>query len=128
MRGKRGLGGIEMADIVLGGVFRASSVEDLQHLMFQCLHIGALLDDIVLMEDMAEEVPVIERPDDRVSNGFWQRLEPITVVAAECHVERDDILDLSRMDRTIADSRTRDREAVEKGCCCLLGCAFEIVA
>ena len=54
------LGLIHVADIVFGGIFCPLCIETLKHLSFDCLYVGSLLEDIVLMKDVAHEMTIVE--------------------------------------------------------------------
>ena len=116
---------IEMTDIVLGRVFSAALVEQAPHLVLQRHTIVALLHHVILVEDVAEEMTVIELLLDLRVDLSGQVLDPILVVAAQRDVERDDILDLAGMDGAIPHRRSRDGEAVQEGGLALFGRAFE---
>jgi len=49
-----------MADVMLRRILRAARAQKRQHLFFQRMYIHAFFDDVILMENMAEEVAVIE--------------------------------------------------------------------
>src|SRR3546814_7727076 len=58
-------GGIKVADIMLGRVTRAALVEQRPHPMFDAKAIMPRRDDIILVQDVAEEVAVIDFVDQR---------------------------------------------------------------
>ena len=60
MLDERGLGFVEMPDVVLGRVFRAALVEQRPHATLEVDRVVAFADNIVLMEDVTEEMSVIE--------------------------------------------------------------------
>ncbi len=85
--------------------------------------------DIVLVEDVAEEVPAIELADQVLLNLGRQRLEPVLVVPAERDVERDAMSShLPVVHRAIADRGAGGGEAVQEGLVAFVGRALEVVA
>ena len=58
------LGMIQMADVVLGRILRAARVEQLKQRMLEGEAVVALLHHVVLMEDVAEEMTVVELVED----------------------------------------------------------------
>ena len=54
---------IEVADIMFGRIFGAPLVQDLEQTALDVVLICALPHEIVLMEDVAEEMPVIDSVD-----------------------------------------------------------------
>jgi len=56
---QRGLGGVEVADVVFGGVFGAFAVEHVADGVFYFFAVMALFHDVVLMEHVAEKMSVI---------------------------------------------------------------------
>ena len=60
MRGNRWVGLVQMAEVMLCRVARAALVQKVQHLLFQMKPVFAGAQDVVLVEDMAEEMAVIE--------------------------------------------------------------------
>src|SRR3546814_7470755 len=81
-------GGIKVADIMLGRVTRAALVEQRPHPMFDAKAIMPRRDDIILVQDVAEEVAVIDFVDQRGVEIGGQRLEPGRVVTAQRDIER----------------------------------------
>ncbi len=59
-RGQLRLGLIEMADVMLCRILRAARLQNRQHLRFQGMDIHPFFNDVVLMEDMAEKMAVIQ--------------------------------------------------------------------
>ena len=115
-----GLGGIEVAHIVLGGVFGVPVVEQAPHSMLQGHAVVALAHNVVLMKDVAEEVAVIEFMNDRMLHVGRKRLEPVPVVASESDVEGDDVLHLTPMHCTVAHGGSGNSKAMQEGCAALL--------
>ena len=60
MARERGLCEVQMPDVVLRGILRASRIEDFPHLMLDLHRIEPFFHEIVLVHDMTEEVAVIE--------------------------------------------------------------------
>src|SRR5690349_13652123 len=81
MLNERGLRGIEVADIVLRRIFGAAPVQDLQHLMLYLLRVGTFSDKIVLMEDVAEKVAVVDGVKQLGTELLWKTFEPLRGVA-----------------------------------------------
>ena len=109
--GERGLGVVEVADVVLGRVLGAAGVEQLPHGVLEREAVVALLHHVVLVEDVAEEVAVVELLRDLRVDLRRQPLEPVAVVAAERDVEGDDVLDLARRARRGSARRRRRRRS-----------------
>lgn len=63
MGSQRALGCVEMANVVLGRVLRPTDVQQLEHSLLESAYIDAPRQQIVLMEHVAEKVPIIDFPD-----------------------------------------------------------------
>ena len=113
---------------MFGRVLGTACVEQGQHLVFERGAVLALADDVVLVEDVAHEVPVVEFVADAVVDGGRQSLEPVGVVAAQGDVEGDDVLDFARMHGAVAHGGGGDGEAVQHGGLGFGGVAFEVAA
>lgn len=100
---ERRLCGIEVPDIVLGGIFRTACIEQRQHRLFERHRIVPLLHQIVAVEDVAEEMPAIAHPHDLLREFGREVFVPFVVVPAQRDIERDDIGDRVPMERAIAD-------------------------
>jgi hypothetical protein len=122
MRGQRRLGVIEVADIVLGGIFGAAPVEQRQHRLFQrrnrCPWPRYNPDG-----KRGTGMAVIELVQDRMLDG-GSVLDPVLAIAGQGDVERDDV-STSWVHRAIAVGRTRRGKAVQEGGIGLFGSAFE---
>src|SRR4051812_14136964 len=77
--------------------------------------VETLLHDVVLVEDLAEEVPVVEGVFDLGGETFREVLAPADTVSGQGDIERDDVLDIPPMDRTVTDCGVRGRKAMQKG-------------
>ena len=104
---------VEMTDIMLCWILRTARCRVLQQAMLKLDRVGSLSDDVILMEDVAEEVTVIENGDAILRKLRRQALDPIGRVARQRDIERHDFFDLARMDRAISYCSTGNREAVE---------------
>src|SRR5271154_1814373 len=74
--------------------------------MLEIDRIVALADDVVLMEDVAKEMPVIELMNHRLGHVGRQVLEPVRIVAPESDVQGDNVLNLLPVDGAIAHCST----------------------
>src|SRR5215469_6361603 len=99
-----------MPDVVLRRVFRAPLIQEAQHLLFDRGGIVSSGDNIVLMKQVAEEMPVIDFMDDSPVQLRRQQLYPGCRVSGKSDVESDDVLDAIGMDGAISDCRARDGE------------------
>ena len=84
--GERGFGRIEMADVVFGWVFSPARVEQMAEVMLQGHRVMSLPDDIIVMENVAEEVPVIELMAHAALDLLGERLYPSHRIAREREV------------------------------------------
>ena len=75
-----GFGGVEVADIVLGGVFGAFLVEQVAHAVFDFSAIVAFFNNVILMKNVAEKMPVIKFDGNLLVNIGGQVLDPIRLV------------------------------------------------
>src|SRR5262245_58140756 len=101
-----------MPDVVFGWILRAACVEQFPQAMLKFERVMALSDDIVLVENVAEEVTVIQLVDDRFRNILRQSFEPVWVVPPQRDVESDDVLHLPAVDGAVSISGPRDSEAM----------------
>ena len=122
------LGMVKVTDIVLCRIFGAALVEQRPHALLDLHAVVPLRHDVVLVEDVAEEVPVVELVNDGRLDLGRQLLEPLLVVAPQRDVEGQDVLHLPFVDGTIAVGRTSRREAMKEGLLTFVGCALEEVA
>jgi hypothetical protein len=90
--------------------------------------VETLLHDVVLVEDLAEEVPVVERVFDLRGETFRELLAPADTVSGQGDIERHDVLDVPPMDRSVTDCGACGREAMQKGFRSFVRRAFEIRA
>ena len=117
---------VQVANVVLGRIFRATCIQQLPHPMLQFERVVAFANNVVLMEDVTEKVSVIQLVENRTGQVVGQGFEPIAVIPPKCHVERDDVLDLA--DRTIADWGAGRDEAVQEGLFAFVMSALKEVA
>ncbi len=82
--------------------------------MFKRQRVLTFSDNIVLVEYMAEKMPVIELMEDGGCDLVRQPLQPVLLVAWQGDVERDYIFHFARMQHAIADRSARRGEAVKK--------------
>src|SRR3546814_12173648 len=87
---------------MLGRVTRAALVEQRPHPVFDAKAIMPRRDDIILVQDVAEEVAVIDFVDQRGVEIGGQRLEPGPVVTAQRDIARAQPPRLARPARAIA--------------------------
>ncbi len=66
---------IEVAYIVLGGILRAARVQQFPHTMLDFRRVVSLADNIILVEYVTEEMPIIELMSDRTRDILWQGFE-----------------------------------------------------
>ena len=114
-----------MAHVVLGRVFGALVVQHRQHGLLEGRGIGPLLQHIVEVEDVAEEMPVGEGRRHLVRPFRRHRLDPVAVVAAQRHVQRDKPPGAAAVHRLIAHGRARHGKAVQQRLGALGGRAAE---
>ena len=110
---------------MFGRILGLALIEQGPHAMLQGQAILPLAHDVVLMEDVAEEVAVVELVDDRILHVGRKRLEPVPVVSPEGDVERDDVLHLMAMDCPVAYRCSGHREAMQECCASFLAVALE---
>src|SRR5438270_360326 len=84
---------------MLSWILCASGVEYLPHGTLNLHPVETLLHDVVLVEDLAEEVPVVEGVSDLGGETFREVLAPADTVSGQGDIERDDVLDIPPMDR-----------------------------
>ena len=85
-----------------------------EHLLLQFVSIYPF-DDIILMEDVAHKMAVIELMHQLAVDFRRQMLKPFGVVASQGDIQRQNIFHLFGMHRTVTDSGTRRGEAVQEG-------------
>jgi len=124
----RGLRLVEMTDVVLGRILRAALIEQRPHAVFEVGGAVAFADDVVLMEDVAKEMPVIELMNHWPGYVGRQVLEPVRVVAPERDVQGDDIFDLLPVDGPVAHCSACGGEPVQERLRGFRGRAFEEIA
>jgi hypothetical protein len=117
-----------MPDIVFRRIFGAAAVQQRPHLVFDFEAVVALLDDVILVEHVAQEVAVIQLDGDRLFDVGRQRLDPVAIVTAQCDVERDDVLHFPGMHGAIAHSGAGGGEAVQERFPAFFVRALEIAA
>ena len=78
---------VQMTDVVLGRIFGPSLRQQGQHPGFDGAGVGVLFQNVVLMEDMAEEVSIVELSVDLRLEIRRESLEPIRVVATKRNIE-----------------------------------------
>ena len=105
---------IEMPDIVLGRIFGATSVKQVPHLLLDRQTIMSLRHYIILVEHVAEEVAIVELVQKFRFDLRRQVLVPLLVVAAQRHIEGDNVLDLALVDRAITDCGAGGGKAMKK--------------
>ena len=115
-----------MADVMFRRIFGAAAVQQRPHLVFDLEAVVALLDDVILVEHVAQEVAVVQLDGDRFLDVGRQCLDPVAIVAAQCDVERDDILHLAGVHGAIANRGTGGSEAMQERFPALFVGAFEI--
>lgn len=93
MRNEFGCGGIVISDIVFGGIPGAAPIEHIDHQLFCSSEIDAACQRI------AQEMTMIEVMREMIGDGWWEPLEPISIVSAKSDVERDQVSDLLSFDR-----------------------------
>src|SRR3954469_3478364 len=81
--------------------------------------------DVILMQDMTEEVPIIELVNKCAVQVRWQGLKPVLVIAPECDVESDNVLHFISMHSAVAHRGAGDGKAMQEGCLALLLSALE---
>ena len=119
---------VEVADVVLGRVLGAARVQQLPHGVLDGQRVAALAHDVVLVEYVAEEMPVVQLGDDLPVQLRRQGLLPLAVVAAQGDVQGHDVLHLGAVHVAVADRGAGHGEAVQEGLAPLLGVALEPVA
>ena len=55
----------------------------MQHFVFQCHAVVAFFDDVILMENVAHKMSVVELVDDFIVDFLRQFFKPVAVVAAQ---------------------------------------------
>ena len=103
-----------MADVMLGGVLRAARFQQFQHLLFQFVGIDAFFDDVILMEDVAHKVTVIELMHQLIVYLRRQMLKPLGIITAQGDIQRQDIFHLVGVYRLVTDSGPCGGKAVKK--------------
>jgi hypothetical protein len=111
---ERGLGFVEMPDVVLGRVLRAALVEQCPHAMLEVDRVVAFADDVVLMEDVTKEMSVTELVNYPLSELRSRGLEPVRIAASERDVQRDDVFDFISMDGAVTHCGACGGEPVQE--------------
>src|ERR1700722_11718540 len=96
---ERGLGKVEMSDVVLRWILGSALIENFPHCVLDFGGVVTLLHDIVLVKHLAEEVSVIDLVQQPGIETLGQSLEPTRAVARERDVERNHVLHFLAMDR-----------------------------
>lgn len=117
-----------MTDIVLGRIFGAAGIEELEHRRLDGVEIAAAPHQIFLMQDMAEEMSAIHLTDEMLLEFGGKGFEPVDGIARQGDIEGDDILHFVGMNVAEADHRAADGEAVEIGTLAFLFRAFKVGA
>ena len=107
------LGLVKMADVMFGGVFRTAFFQKRQHFGLERFDVHTFADDVILMQNVAHEMPVIEPVQDLVVNPGRQGLQPVAFIAFERNVEREDVFYLIGMDILITDRGTGGGKTVQ---------------
>ena len=116
---------VEVAHIVFGRILGATRIQQLPERVLHRKRIRSPPHDVVLVEDVAEEVPVVETRDHGVRQRGGQRLHPVAVVAAQGDIQRDDVLDGVAMHFAIPHGGAGDGETVQERLAALVGIAGE---
>ena len=82
-------------------------------------------DDVILMENVAHEMSVVELVYDFIVDFLRQFFKPVAVVAAQGDVQRDQIFHFVVMHGAVADGGGSDGKTVQHGGLGFFGCAFE---
>jgi len=98
---------------MFGGVFRAACLQQGQHAGLQRFDVHAFAHDVILMQNVAHEMPVIKPVQQLVVDLVRQLFAPIAVVAFQRDVEREDVLHLCGVDVLIADRGPCGGKAVQ---------------
>ena len=122
------LGIIQMAEAVFGWELRTASVQKSPHLALEFKGLVTLPDNVVLVEDVTEKMPVIELVENRPIYLLRQGLEPVLLVASESYVECNHILDIAGMDGLVPDTCASCCKTVQKGSFAFVLRALEEVA
>lgn len=107
-------GVVPMAEAVFGWELRPVGVQQSPHLVLNFKGIVTLSDNVVLVEDVTEKVPVIELVKNRTIYLFRQGLEPVLIVASESYVECNHILNIAGMDGLVPDTCASGCKTVQK--------------
>src|SRR6185312_9761020 len=102
---------VEMPDVMFRRVLGSTLLEKMQHSMLESDRIHAFAEDVVLMEDMAEEVAIIELVND-----------------IQRDVQRQDVLHLFAVHFAVTDSSARRSKPVQERLGPFIRRAFEEVA
>jgi hypothetical protein len=113
-----------MPEIVFGGKLRAARLQQLPHPLFEFDCVVAFPDNVVLMEDVAEKMPIVKAMKDRARYFIRKNFEPIAVIASECYVERDYVFDLAVVEGPVTDRSASRNKAVTKSPLALVSRAF----
>ena len=105
---------VDMSNVVLCRVARASFVEQMPHCMLKGRTVFAFCHDIVLMEHVTQKVAVVDLVDKVALDILRERFEPVVVVASKCNIKRNDIFNLSWMDCPISHRSSGNNEAMQE--------------
>jgi hypothetical protein len=122
-----GFGVVKVANVVFCRIFGSSVVEQYPHPLLKGLAVRALRHDVVLVEDVAEEVTVVELVKNRCFDIRRQPLEPLFVIATQRNVEGDNVLDSPLVSSAIAKRGAGCAEAMKESLVPFIRCAFKEV-
>ena len=97
----------------------------MQHFVFQRHAVVAFFDDVILMENVAHKMAVIQFMDDFIVDFRRQFFKPVAVVAAQSDVERDQVLHFIVVHGAIADGGGGDGETMQHRGLGFFGVTFE---
>ena len=83
-----------MPHVMFRRILCASRVQQREHLLFQRVRIHPFLNDVILVEDVAHKVAVIELVDQLAVNFRRQVLKPLGIVAAKGDIQRQNVFHL----------------------------------
>ena len=81
-----------MANIVFGGVLGSTRIERVQECLLEGLDIGAFLEKVVLVEYVAEEVPIIENVHQLFEQRLRENFAPVRIVRPKGDIEGQQVL------------------------------------
>jgi hypothetical protein len=126
-RGQIWLGFVKMPDIVLCRVFCTPRLQQREHLCLEGFDVHAFADDIILVQNVAHEVAIIQTMYQFIRNFCGQGFQPVAFIALERDVEREDILDFGVVNILVPNGGSSSGKAVKACNLSLAGGAFEIV-